>query len=76
MFRRFLAIGDLFRTIAISYRLGHSTVQSIIIQVCEAIENLMPLTIPLTKPTENHWKKNCRRILEYLKFSKLNRRSR
>jgi len=56
MFRRFLATGDSFRTIAISYRIGHSIVQSIVIQVCEAIiENLMSLTMP--KPTEDHWKK-------------------
>lgn len=56
IFRRFLATGDSFRTIATSYRLGHSTVQSIIIQVCEAIiKNLMSLTMP--KPITDQWKK-------------------
>lgn len=56
LFRRFLATGDSFRTIAISYRLGHSTVQSIVIQVCEAIiKNLMSLTMP--QPTTDQWKK-------------------
>ncbi|XP_029675084.1 protein ALP1-like [Formica exsecta] len=56
IFCRFLATGDSFRTIATNYRLGHSTVQSIVIQVCEAIiENLMSLTMP--KPTADQWKK-------------------
>lgn len=56
IFRRFLATGDSFRTIATSYRLGHSTVQSIVIEVCKAIiEKLMSITMP--KPTADQWKK-------------------
>jgi len=56
IFCRFLATGDSFKTIATSYRLGHSTVQSIVIQVCEAIiENLMSITMP--KPTVAQWRK-------------------
>lgn len=56
IFRRFLATDDSFRTIATSYRLGHSTVQSIVIEVCKAIiEKLMSITMP--KPTADQWKK-------------------
>lgn len=56
IFCRFLATGDSFRTIATSYRLGHSTVQSIVIEVCKAIiEKLMSITMP--KPTADQWKK-------------------
>jgi len=56
IFCRFLATGDSFKTIATSYRLGHSTVQSIVIQVCEAIiQNLMSITMP--KPIVAQWRK-------------------
>lgn len=34
---RFLSTGDSYRSIAFSYRLGHSTVSSIVIEVCDAI---------------------------------------
>ncbi|CAI6363058.1 unnamed protein product [Macrosiphum euphorbiae] len=34
---RFLATGDSYQTIAFSFRLGHSTVQGIVIEVCNAI---------------------------------------
>ncbi|CAH1379850.1 unnamed protein product [Tenebrio molitor] len=37
VYLRFLATGDSFRTIAFSYRLGHSTVQQIVGEVCSAI---------------------------------------
>lgn len=67
IFRRFLATGDSFRTIATNYRLGHSTVQSIVIQVCEAIiENLMSLTMP--KPTEDQWKKIAKAFWDIWNF--------
>jgi len=56
IFCRFLATGDSFKTIATSYRLRHSTVQSIVIQVREAIiQNLMSITMP--KPTVAQWRK-------------------
>nr|XP_022903145.1 uncharacterized protein LOC111415626 [Onthophagus taurus] len=51
---RFLATGDSFQTIAFSYRLGHSTVHSIVHEVCKAIvNNLLATCIPV--PTESDW---------------------
>ncbi|XP_068082944.1 uncharacterized protein [Anabrus simplex] len=51
---RFLATGDSFRTIAFSYRLGHSTVHAIVRQVCQAIiNNLLSIYIPT--PRRSDW---------------------
>jgi len=45
-----LATGDSFQTISFSYRLGHSTVQSIVLEVCTAIiSNLKEECIPMPK---------------------------
>lgn len=67
MFRKFLTTGDLFRIIATSYQLGHSTVQSIVIQVCEAIiKNLMSPT--MSKPTTDQWKKIAKEIWDIWNF--------
>lgn len=50
-----MATGDSLRTIAFSYRLGHSTVQGIIGEVCTAIiSKFLQECIPT--PTEGKWK--------------------
>lgn len=52
---RFLATGDSFRTISLSYRLGHSTVHNIVKEVCSAIiKRLQPEVMP--PPTQETWK--------------------
>ncbi|KAL4126720.1 hypothetical protein QTP88_010929 [Uroleucon formosanum] len=38
---RFLGTGDSYQTIAFSFRLGHSTVQGIVLEVCNAIMSKM-----------------------------------
>lgn len=54
-FYRFLATGDSFQTISFSYRLGHSTVQTIVLEVCNAIiSNLKEECMPM--PNEDDWK--------------------
>lgn len=50
-----MATGDSFQTISFSYRLGHSTVQSIVLEVCTAIiSNLKEECMPM--PKEDDWK--------------------
>uniref|UniRef100_A0A6P7FDT2 Nuclease HARBI1 n=1 Tax=Diabrotica virgifera virgifera TaxID=50390 RepID=A0A6P7FDT2_DIAVI len=52
---RFLSTGDSFRTIAFSYRLGHSTTQEIVGEVCKSIiKNLLSECMPI--PAEARWK--------------------
>lgn len=49
-----MATGDSYKTIAVSYRLGHSTVQNIVIEVCTAInETFMAEFIPT--PSREKW---------------------
>lgn len=56
IYYRFLATGDSYRTIAFSYRLGHSTVQTIVLEVCEAInDELLAEFIPT--PQKEDWEK-------------------
>ncbi|XP_039290475.1 uncharacterized protein LOC120352702 [Nilaparvata lugens] len=51
---RYLATGDMFKTIAMSYRMGKRTVSSIVSQVCKAIwRHLQPVHMP--KPTVEMW---------------------
>ncbi|KAJ8911443.1 hypothetical protein NQ315_008329 [Exocentrus adspersus] len=53
---RFLATGDSFYTIGHSYRVGFSTVSSIVTEVCQAIcRNLENMYLP--EPTEQLWQK-------------------
>lgn len=53
--RTFLATGDSFKTIAFSYRLGHTTVREIVHSTCSSIwKVLQPLYMPT--PTEQMWK--------------------
>jgi hypothetical protein len=55
LFCRFLATGDSYRPIAFNYRLGHSTVQTIVQDVCIAIiANLKAESLPT--PTKEKWK--------------------
>lgn len=50
-----MATGDSLRTIAFSYRMGHSTVYDIVINTCKVIvKRLMPEVMP--QPTESKWK--------------------
>lgn len=50
-----MATGDSLKTISFSYRLGHSTVYTIVIDTCKAIiKNLMSEVMP--EPTESKWK--------------------
>jgi hypothetical protein len=48
-----LATGDSFRSIAFSYRLGVSNVQGIIVEVCNAIIQLLEKSMPI--PTTKKW---------------------
>lgn len=51
-----MATGDSFRTIAFSYRLGHSTVCAIVKEVCDAIiDKMLGKTMP--PPTEEDWRR-------------------
>lgn len=48
-------MGDTFKTIALSYRMGERTVSKIVQQVCEAIwRRLQPMYLP--QPTKEMWK--------------------
>ncbi|KAF0706914.1 protein ALP1-like, partial [Aphis craccivora] len=50
----FLATGDSYQTIAFSFRLGHSTVHSIVVEVCTAIiKQLLKEYIP--EPKKENW---------------------
>ncbi|KAE9543510.1 hypothetical protein AGLY_002310 [Aphis glycines] len=50
-----ITLGDSFKTISFSYRLGHATVYKIVIVTCQSIvKNLMPEYMP--QPTEERWK--------------------
>nr|XP_034194792.1 uncharacterized protein LOC117611013 [Osmia lignaria] len=51
---RFLATGDSYQTIAFSYRLGHSTVQSICLEVCNAINEIL-LAEYIPTPCKEKW---------------------
>ncbi|XP_030757115.1 protein ANTAGONIST OF LIKE HETEROCHROMATIN PROTEIN 1-like [Sitophilus oryzae] len=52
---RFLATGDTFGTIAMSYRLGETTVREIVYQVCEEIWRVLsPKFLPV--PNKEKWK--------------------
>jgi hypothetical protein len=51
---RFLATGDSYKTIALSYRVGIATVSKIVVETCEAIWNaLQPVYVP--HPDMKHW---------------------
>jgi tRNA(Phe) wybutosine-synthesizing methylase Tyw3 len=65
---RFLATGDSMRTIAFSCRLGHTTVWSIIKEVCNVIvKKMMEEKMPI--PKKKGLGRNCRLFLETLEFS-------
>ncbi|CAH1956465.1 unnamed protein product [Acanthoscelides obtectus] len=52
---RYLATGDMYKTIGLSYRMGQRTVSNIVCQVCEAIwRRLQPIYMP--EPTVEIWK--------------------
>ncbi|XP_046144427.1 uncharacterized protein LOC123988430 [Osmia bicornis bicornis] len=51
---RFLATGDSYQTIAFSYRLGHSTVRSICLEVCRAINEIL-LAEYIPTPSKEKW---------------------
>lgn len=54
---RYLATGDSYQTIAFSFRVGRSTVGSIVSQVCKEIWNILQPTY-LPSPTEETWKQS------------------
>lgn len=60
-FFRFLATGDTYYTIGHSYRLGFSTVSSIVQEVCQSICNRME-TIYMPEPTEEIWKESAKKF--------------
>lgn len=67
MFFRFLGTGDSYQTIAFSFRLGHSTVQSIVLEVCSAIIfTLKDEYIPI--PGEEDWKRIAKEFWEIWNF--------
>uniref|UniRef100_UPI001478F110 protein ALP1-like n=1 Tax=Osmia lignaria TaxID=473952 RepID=UPI001478F110 len=51
---KFLATGDSYQTIAFSYRLGHSTVRSICLDVCNAINEIL-LAEYIPTPCKEKW---------------------
>lgn len=56
MFFRYLATGDSYKTIYLNYRLGKSTVATIIPEVCDTIwQKLQPQYMPI--PNEDAWTK-------------------
>jgi hypothetical protein len=56
LFFRFLATGDSFSTIGHSFRMGFSTVSSIVAEVCDVIwQRLQPTYMP--QPTAEIWEK-------------------
>lgn len=66
-FFRFLATGDSYQTISFSFRLGHSTVQSIVLEVCEAIiSNMKEETMPT--PKKEDWERIANEFWEIWNF--------
>ncbi|KAL4131904.1 hypothetical protein QTP88_009138 [Uroleucon formosanum] len=64
---RFLGTGDSYQTIAFSFRLGHSTVQSIVLEVCSAIIFMLKDEyIPI--PGEEDWKRIAEEFWEIWNF--------
>lgn len=64
---RFLATGDSYKTIGHSFRLGFSTVASIVEEVCEAIwHKLQPIYIP--QPTMEVWEKSIKGFQDLWQF--------
>ncbi|KAL4104375.1 hypothetical protein QTP88_019676 [Uroleucon formosanum] len=64
---RFLGTGDSYQTIAFSFRLGHSTVQSIVLEVYSAIIfTLKDEYIPI--PGEEDWKRIAKEFWEIWNF--------
>jgi len=62
-----LGTGDSYQTIAFSFRLGHSTVQSIVLEVCSAIIfTLKDECIPI--PGEEDWKRIAKEFWEIWNF--------
>jgi len=62
-----LGTGDSYQTIAFSFRLGHSTVQSIVLEVCSAINfTLKDEYIPI--PGEEDWKRIAKEFWEIWNF--------
>ncbi|XP_066590802.1 uncharacterized protein [Prorops nasuta] len=56
---RYIATGDLYFTIAIAFRVGESTVRSIVKEVCDVlIKVLQPIYLSL--PTKNEWRNNAK----------------
>lgn len=53
---RYLASGDLMSSLAISYRLGKSTVSGIIQDTCQAIWEVLQHRV-LFQPSQQGWKK-------------------
>lgn len=62
-----MGTGDSYQTIAFSFRLGHSTVQSIVLEVCSAIIfTLKDEYIPI--PGEEDWKRIAKEFWEIWNF--------
>jgi len=62
-----LATGDSLKTISFSYRLGHSTVYTIVIDTCRAIINKL-LSEVMAEPTESRWKEIAEDFWTYWNF--------
>ncbi|XP_025200465.1 protein ALP1-like [Melanaphis sacchari] len=64
---RFLSTGDSYQTIAFSFRLGHSTVQGIVIEVCDAI--ILKLKEECIKtPQKEDWERIANKFWEFWNF--------
>uniref|UniRef100_A0A8C7ZKP3 DDE Tnp4 domain-containing protein n=1 Tax=Oryzias sinensis TaxID=183150 RepID=A0A8C7ZKP3_9TELE len=64
---RFLSTGDSYRTIASSFRLGVSTVASIVRETCDALWHCLR-DEHLPEPTEEMWRSTARRFHERWNF--------
>ncbi|XP_025420698.1 uncharacterized protein LOC112690816 [Sipha flava] len=65
---RFLGTGDSYQSIAFSFRLGHSIVQSIVFEVCSAIISKLKEEY-LSIPSEEDWKRIAKEFWDIWNFS-------
>ena len=66
-----LATGDSFKTLALFFRMGESTVRGIVYETCQAIWQTMAPHFLKTPTSSDNWKKDCRRFLQPVEFSTL-----
>lgn len=68
LFSRFLATGDSFKTIAFNYRVGVSTVHSIVVDTCTAVWSVMQEKV-IPVPDQSQWLQIAQRYIIYMLVS-------